>query len=159
MFSIVFDGDCSSIPKQKVSFFRQYETFLPLRLIYTCDKQVLWESAGAFFPLHVLWFCSQLWGPTEATFSSWVLSCEIFQVSLAECLQPPKFQYKDFGFQFLQTMLAVWNCVRQLRMFLFPILSFLFMYFGFVLSFGAQRRPRSRRGSCHVRSFKIDFVD
>ena len=28
-----------------------------------------------------------LWGPTEATFSSWVLSCEIFQVSLAECLQ------------------------------------------------------------------------
>ena len=35
----------------------------------------------------VFWFCSQLWGPTEATFSSWVLSCEILRVSLAECLQ------------------------------------------------------------------------
>ena len=41
---------------------------------------------------------------------------------------------------YLQTfhafMLAVWNCVRQLRMFSYLIISFLFMCFGFVLSFG-----------------------
>ena len=78
----------------------------------------------------------------------------MWDFSSLTCGVPPKFQYKDFGFQFLQTMLAVWNCVRQLWMFLFPILLFLFMYFDFVLSFGAQRRPRSRRGSCHVRFFK-----
>ena len=78
----------------------------------------------------------------------------MWDLSSLTCGVPPKFQYKDFGFQLRQTMFAVWNLVRQHRMFLFPILSFVFMYFGFVFSFGAQRRPRSRRGSCHVRSFK-----
>ena len=75
--------------------------------------------------VHVFWFCSQLWGPTEATFLSWVLSCEIFQVSLAECLQ--NFNIKTSVFSFYKLCLQfgteadVFGCVFRFFLDLVPV--------------------------------------
>ena len=40
----------------------------------------------------------------------------MWDLSSLTCGVPPKVQYKDFGFQLLQTMFAVWNRVRHFRM-------------------------------------------